>query len=376
MSDRGRSRRTARPTKATRPKAAPATSTPEETTAADAADGAATEAPAGGVTAGAAGAESDTSDSAAATGEVAAKGGVAKGGAAGKARATTKGEAAPQGGALAEGDPDPVDAADAADVTAEDDAADEDAVDEAEGGNDGVAKDAKDKGKDAKTARNKAPAPLTKAEKRAAARVAAAKAAKRRRVGQAFAGTLIVLLAVGGAFAGVWYFGDRAEEKRVQCKPQAQTEYPPLLGGFDKRLATEPTVEAGTGQEPKVLEKKVLIEGPCKTVKPGQTVTVNYVGVTFKDGKMFDSSWSKKQTFDTEVGLKQQGQQPRVIEGWDEGLVGVKVGSRVQLDIPPKLAYGETPPQGAPAGTLRFIVDILDAKDANSTGGLPGGLGN
>ena len=55
---------------------------------------------------------------------------------------------------------------------------------------------------------------MTKAEKRAAARIAAAKAARRRRTGQAIAGTLIVLLVVGGAFAGIWYFGDRAEKNR------------------------------------------------------------------------------------------------------------------------------------------------------------------
>jgi len=226
-----------------------------------------------------------------------------------------------------------------------------------------------------KKARSKEPKPLTKAEKRAAARVLAAKAARRKRTGQAIAGTLIVLLAVGGAFAGVWYFGDRAEKKRIACKPMAESTFPPLLGGFDKRLATEPTIEAGTGDVTK-LDKKILIQGGCKTVKPGQSITVNYVGATFKDGKIFDSSWQGKKTFDTNVGMKQAGKQQTVIEGWDEGLVGIKVGSRVQLDIPTKLAYGDTPPQGAPVGPLRFIVDILDAKDADDTGGLPGGLGN
>src|SRR5262249_12853832 len=153
-----------------------------------------------------------------------------------------------------------------------------------------------------------APPPLTKADKRAAARKAAQKAANRRRIFQGVAGTVIVLLAVGGAFAGVWYFGDRAEERKTKCKPTAQAAYPRLLGGFDQRLATEPTVEKGT-DEVKTLQKTVLIEGPCKAVKPGQTVTVNYVGVTYADGKMFDSSWSGKKTFDTGVGMKQSGKQ-------------------------------------------------------------------
>ncbi|WP_238017080.1 FKBP-type peptidyl-prolyl cis-trans isomerase [Dactylosporangium sp. AC04546] len=331
MSDRGRSRRTARSTKATPPKAvAPEQETPEETPVE-----ASVEAP-------------DTADLVGTTEEV----------------SSTE----PDGSAEdASGDPDEGDKADEADKADEPDASDaSDASDDA------APKDQDKKAKaDVKKGKG-APPPLTKADKRAAARKAAQKAANRRRIFQGIAGTVIVLLAVGGAFAGVWYFGDRAEERKTKCKPAAEAAYPPLLGGFDKRLATEPTVEKGT-DEVKNTQKTVLIEGPCKAVKPGQTVTVNYIGVTYADGKMFDSSWTKKQTVDFGVGMKQSGKQQQVITGWDEALVGVKVGSRVQLDIPAKDAYGETPPQGAPAGTLRFVVDVLDAKDADDTG--LGGLG-
>ncbi|MEV8512731.1 FKBP-type peptidyl-prolyl cis-trans isomerase [Dactylosporangium sp. NPDC051484] len=236
--------------------------------------------------------------------------------------------------------------------------------------------------------KGKAPAPLTKAEQRAAARVAAAKSARRRRTGQAIAGTLIVLLAIGGAFAGVWYFGNRAEEQKTLCKKPApkasnnaspapeQAAYPPLLGGFDKRLAEEPKTEAGKEPSVGVRHVDVLIQGNCKTVKPGDTIVVNYVGLTYKDGKVFDSSWQHKQTFPVGVGMLEQKQQPQVIEGWDRGLVGLKVGSRVILDIPAKEAYGDTPQQpGAPAGDLRFYVDILDIEAPDASGGLtiPGG---
>ncbi|UWZ59481.1 FKBP-type peptidyl-prolyl cis-trans isomerase [Dactylosporangium aurantiacum] len=214
---------------------------------------------------------------------------------------------------------------------------------------------------------------MTKAEKRAAARIAAAKAARRRRVGQAIAGTVIVLLVVGGAFAGVWYFGDRAEKNRVKCKPAAEAAFPPLLGGMNKALATEPTITA-SNEEVKTVKQTILIKGDCKAVKAGQTVSVNYVGATMKDGKVFDSSWPRKKTIEIPVGQKQLGKQPQVIEGWDEGLVGLKIGTRVQLDIPGSKAYGDDAPEGYPAGTLRFIVDILDAKDADSSG-LPAGLG-
>ena len=79
------------------------------------------------------------------------------------------------------------------------------------------------------------------------------------------------------------------------------------------------------------------------------------------DGKVFDSSWSRNATVDVVVGLAQLGRTIQVIEGLDRGLIGVRVGSRVQLDIPPQLTYVDPAP-GAPSGTLRFVVDILDAR--------------
>ncbi|MFC4044318.1 FKBP-type peptidyl-prolyl cis-trans isomerase [Dactylosporangium siamense] len=272
-------------------------------------------------------------------------------------------ETAEDADAEAETADDPEAAADADD--AGDDSGDaagdeEDAVQEAE-----TSKAAK--GKNAKVV-----APLSKAEKRAAARIAAAKAARRRRTGQAIAGTLILVLAVGGAFAGIWYFGDRAEKNKVKCKPVGDPNaFPPLLGGMDKALATEPKIDADPN-DIKALRTKVLIKGDCKTVKAGQTVVVNYVGATMTDGKVFAASWTDKKTFETPVGQKQLGKEQKLLLPLDEGMVGLKVGTRVQFDIPN--AYGEDPPQGAPRGTLRFIFDILDAKDADA-GGLPAGFG-
>ncbi|MEV6930066.1 FKBP-type peptidyl-prolyl cis-trans isomerase [Dactylosporangium sp. NPDC051485] len=246
------------------------------------------------------------------------------------------------------------------------DAASPDDADEASGEPDDGDEDNGDEAK----AKSKTPPPLSKAGKRAAARVAANKAARRRRVGQAIAGGLIVLLAIGGAFAGVYYFGNRAEQKKTECKKPDQQSFPPMLGGFDKRLADEPTVEPGGDKRVGVRDVKVLIQGNCKTVKPGDTVVVNYVGATYKDGKVFDASWTRKQTFPVAVGMLESNGQQQVIEGWDRGLVGLKVGSRVILDIPAREGYGDTPQQqGAPAGDLRFVVDILDIQ-TDPTGGL------
>ncbi|HEU4348538.1 MAG TPA: FKBP-type peptidyl-prolyl cis-trans isomerase [Actinoplanes sp.] len=76
--------------------------------------------------------------------------------------------------------------------------------------------------------------------------------------------------------------------------------------------------------------------------------------MTYPDGQEFDSSWARNEPLQTPIGAGQ------LIPGWDRGLVGVPVGSRVRLDIPSDLAYGDDPAGGQPAGDLRFVVDILD----------------
>lgn len=102
-----------------------------------------------------------------------------------------------------------------------------------------------------------------------------------------------------------------------------------------------------------------LITGDGAAVKAGQTVRVAYTGALLKDGSVFDSSASRPEQpyFDFAVG---QGQ---VIKGWDTGITGQKVGSRLLLVIPPAEGYGEagSPPKIAGTDTLVFVVDILAA---------------
>jgi peptidylprolyl isomerase len=97
------------------------------------------------------------------------------------------------------------------------------------------------------------------------------------------------------------------------------------------------------------------VEGKGAKISPGQTITVNYVGVKYTTGEEFDSSWKRNQQFTAQIGVGQ------LILGWDQGLIGVRVGGRVQLDIPAELAYGEVTNNGSPAGALRFVVDVLAA---------------
>ncbi|TBL27918.1 peptidylprolyl isomerase, partial [Verrucosispora sp. SN26_14.1] len=130
---------------------------------------------------------------------------------------------------------------------------------------------------------------------------------------------------------------------------------PQLPEGADPALGTKPTVAAGEGELTK-LTVTPLIEGTGPAVTAGQSITTNYVGVLFANGEQFDSSWERGEPATFPIGVGQ------VIEGWDKGLVGVKVGSRVQLDIPAEQAYGNDAAGGRPAGPLRFVVDILAAQ--------------
>ncbi|MFI5915967.1 FKBP-type peptidyl-prolyl cis-trans isomerase [Dactylosporangium sp. NPDC051541] len=139
------------------------------------------------------------------------------------------------------------------------------------------------------------------------------------------------------------------------CAPVAGKDFPPLLSGFDPRLATAPA-DNGALTDPKYLSVTVLIQGTCAKVASGQRVTLNYVGLTLADGKVFDSSWERNQAFEVEIG------KGVLIQGFERGLIGVAVGSRIQLDMPADLAYGDNPPSGAPKGALRFIVDVLNAQ--------------
>lgn len=119
---------------------------------------------------------------------------------------------------------------------------------------------------------------------------------------------------------------------------------------------TKPKVTVPKGAPPKKLEIKELEEGSGAEAKSGDEVTVQYVGVDFKNGEEFDSSWSRNEPFPFTLGAGE------VIPGWDQGVEGMKVGGRRELIIPPELAYGEAgrPPAIGPNETLVFVIDLLE----------------
>ena len=124
-------------------------------------------------------------------------------------------------------------------------------------------------------------------------------------------------------------------------------------GGSDARK--KPSVSVPSGSAPTALQKTDLIVGEGAEAVAGQKVSVHYVGVSFATKKQFDASWDSGQPFSFVLG------QGRVIQGWDEGVPGMKVGGRRQLVIPAELAYGASgsPPVIGPNETLVFVVDLL-----------------
>ena len=148
----------------------------------------------------------------------------------------------------------------------------------------------------------------------------------------------------------------------TETKPE-----PPITSGSDL-----PIVEGGFGETPTItvpdndpppdLLAKTLHKGKGATVKAGDTLVADYLGVRWDGGETFDSSFDRA-PISFVVGVDP------IIEGWEKGLSGQTVGSRVLLVIPPDLAYGDQPPGDPiqPGDTLVFVVDILGTHSATDT---------
>jgi len=118
----------------------------------------------------------------------------------------------------------------------------------------------------------------------------------------------------------------------------------------------KPQVDVPVGQDPSYqLELDDIVVGEGDEAASGHIVEVHYVGVSWKDGKQFDASWDRGDTFKFGLGKGQ------VIAGWDQGVAGMKVGGRRRITIPPNLAYGKRGAGGVigPDETLVFVVDLV-----------------
>jgi peptidylprolyl isomerase len=122
----------------------------------------------------------------------------------------------------------------------------------------------------------------------------------------------------------------------------------------DPSKAQKPDVKVPSGPAPKKLVIKDLVKGTGAEAKDGDSLTMDYVGVLYKNGKQFDASWDRGQPLQFQLGAGQ------VIPGWDQGIKGMKVGGRRELIIPPSMGYGSegSPPAIPPDAPLVFVVDL------------------
>ena len=118
----------------------------------------------------------------------------------------------------------------------------------------------------------------------------------------------------------------------------------------------KPSITIPQETPPTELVKTDITIGSGDEAVKGKNVSVHYVGVAWSNGQEFDASWNRGEAFDFRLGAGQ------VIQGWDDGVAGMKVCGRRQLTIPPDMGYGSRGAGGVIKGgeTLVFVVDLLN----------------
>ena len=138
---------------------------------------------------------------------------------------------------------------------------------------------------------------------------------------------------------------------------------PTPAGDIDNAdLSVKPLVTIPPSSPPTELLIEDLVVGSGSPVGVGDFLIMDYVGVSYSTGLQFDASWDRGSPFPFELGAG------RVIQGWDQGIVGMSVGGRRSLTIPPELAYGENGSGSGSIGpneTLVFVVDLIASVPAN-----------
>lgn len=120
----------------------------------------------------------------------------------------------------------------------------------------------------------------------------------------------------------------------------------------------KPTIEFLSEEPPEGLHVEIIREGAGAQIKPGDQIDAHYLGQIW-DGNVFDNSYDRGQPLSFTVGVGM------VIQGWDQGLLGIREGSRVVLSIPSDMGYGDrgVPQAGIGGGdTLVFVTDVVRVK--------------
>ncbi len=121
---------------------------------------------------------------------------------------------------------------------------------------------------------------------------------------------------------------------------------------------TKPSITVPATEPPTQLIIEDLVVGEGAEAVSGCRPVMHYVGVAWSNGREFDASWDRRETFHFRLGAGE------VIRGWDQGVAGMRVGGRRQLTIPPDLGYGQAGAGGVIKGneTLIFVVDLIDVR--------------
>ena len=155
-------------------------------------------------------------------------------------------------------------------------------------------------------------------------------------------------------------FAQAADPHETQMKPGDDSDHGHAAEhkgeAHDAPQAAAPSAPPVPPSSEKLVSQDVVL-GKGREAKTGDTVSVHYVG-KLTDGKEFDSSRKRNQPFVFPLGAGQ------VIKGWDQGVVGMKIGGKRKLTIPPSLGYGERGAGGVipPNATLVFDVELVDFK--------------
>lgn len=160
-----------------------------------------------------------------------------------------------------------------------------------------------------------------------------------RRTMVAVAGLAVILAGCGGE-----------REASVSTTVGSCTDPATASGEAGKK----PTITVPDCRPPAALQKVDLITGTGAEAKAGASITVNYIGVSWNTKKEFDNSYDNNQPISFELA--------GLIQGWQEGIPGMKVGGRRLLTIPPDLAYKDIGKGSiGPNETLVFVIDLLKA---------------
>jgi FKBP-type peptidyl-prolyl cis-trans isomerase len=168
---------------------------------------------------------------------------------------------------------------------------------------------------------------------------------------------ILMLLLVVPALALAGCGSDDSDDSAGSAESAEQSQYAGNGVTVTGEPDAEPTISIDTAAEPPAeLTVETITEGDGKEIGANSLVSVQYVGSTWSDGQVFQSSWA-----DGPLEFPIAG----VIPGWQQGLQGVPEGSRVLLIIPPELAYGSNPPPGSGIEadeTLVFVVDVVEVQ--------------